>query len=147
MFGAAVLGLWPSAASSSQPWVVTPVDLGSGADDCDDEVMSERHDLTALGKELLSQAGESAHGRASTAVVHGDRQRAVLMAFTAGGELGEHEAPPAATLQVLSGQAVLRAGDDEWDLSAGELMVIPQSRHSLRVPDGDAVVLLTVAVD
>ena len=68
--------------------------------------MSEHHDLHALGDELLGEAAESSHCRASRAVVHGDRQRAVLMAFKPGGELGEHEAPPAATLQVLRGQAV-----------------------------------------
>lgn len=109
--------------------------------------MSDRHDLNTLGDELLSQASDSMHGRASLTVAHGDRQRAVLMAFTAGAELGEHEAPPAATLHVLRGHALLRAGSEEWDLAAGELMVIPQERHSLHVPDGDAVVLLTVAVD
>lgn len=109
--------------------------------------MTERFDLNALGEELITQAADSSHGRASRAVVHGDRQRAVLMAFTAGSELGEHEAPPAATLQVIRGSAVLSAGDDSWTLEAGELMVIPQARHSLQVPDGEAVVLLTVAVD
>ena len=109
--------------------------------------MSDRHDLHALADELLAQAADSPHGRASLTVAHGDRQRAVLMAFSPGAELGEHEAPPAATLQVLRGHAQLRAGDDEWDLTDGELMVIPQSRHSLHVTDGDAVVLLTVAVD
>ena len=104
--------------------------------------MTERFDLHALGEELMSQASEPAHGRASRAVVHGDRQRAVLMAFTAGSELGEHEAPPAATLQVVRGSAVLSAGDESWALETGELMVIPQARHSLQVPDGEAVVLL-----
>ena len=77
--------------------------------------MSDRHDLNALADDLLAQASDSPHGRASLTVAHGDRQRAVLMAFSPGAELGEHEAPPAATLQVLRGQALLRAGDDEWD--------------------------------
>jgi quercetin dioxygenase-like cupin family protein len=109
--------------------------------------MSERHDLHALGEELLAAAGESGHGRASRAVIHGDRQRAVLMAFKPGGALGEHDAPPAATLQVLRGHALLRAGEQEWDLGPGELVPIPQERHSLEVRDEDTVVLLTVAVD
>jgi quercetin dioxygenase-like cupin family protein len=113
----------------------------------DDNSTTDRHDLTALGEELLAQAADSPHGRASRAVIHGDRQRAVLMAFKPGSALGEHEAPPAATLQVLRGRALLRAGDREWDLGSGELVPIPQSRHSLEVADEDAVVLLTVAVD
>lgn len=108
--------------------------------------MSERHDLHALGEELLAQAGESGHGVASRSVVHGERQRAVLMAFMSGSALGEHDAPPAATLQVLRGRAVLIAGEQEWELAAGELVPIPQARHRLEVRDEDAVVLLTVAV-
>jgi quercetin dioxygenase-like cupin family protein len=109
--------------------------------------MSERHDLTELGDELLQQAAASPHGRASKAVVHGDRLRAVVMAFTPGAGLQEHEAPPAATLQVLRGRATLAAGQDRWDLGAGELVPIPQARHSVEVPDEDAVILLTVAID
>ncbi len=109
--------------------------------------MSDHHDLTALGQELLSQAAESPHGRISQAVIHGDRQRAVLMAFTPGASLGEHEAPPAATFHVLRGRALLKAGDEQWDVTAGELVPIPQARHSVEVPDEDTLVLLTVAVD
>lgn len=109
--------------------------------------MPDRHDLNSLGDELLAQAGDSAHGRAARALVHGDRQRAVLMAFTPGAALGEHDAPPAATLHVLRGRALLKAGDEEWDVAAGQLVPIPQSRHSLEVPDEDTLVLLTVAID
>lgn len=109
--------------------------------------MSERHDLHALGEELLAKAGEARHGVASRSVVHGDRQRAVLMAFKPGGALGEHDSPPAATLHVLSGRAMLKAGDQEWDLGAGELVAIPLERHSVEVADEDTVVLLTVTVD
>lgn len=109
--------------------------------------MSDRHDLNALGAQLLTEAAESAHGRASCAVIHGDRQRAVLMAFTPGAGLGEHDAPPAATLHVLRGRALLVAGDEQWELSSGELVTIPQARHRVDVPDEETVLLLTVAVD
>ena len=108
--------------------------------------MSDRQDLNTLGQELLSEAAQSAHGRASRAVIHGDRQRAVLMAY-AGSGLGEHDAPPAATPQVLRGRASVVAGDDQWELSAGELVTIPQERHRVDVPDEATVLLLTVAVD
>lgn len=109
--------------------------------------MSEQHDLTTLGQELLTQAADSAHGTASRAVVHGDRMRAVLIAFAPGGRLDEHDAPPAATLQVLRGRAVLTAGDDRWELEEGGLVTIPQARHSLDVPDLETVVLLSVCLD
>jgi quercetin dioxygenase-like cupin family protein len=109
--------------------------------------MDDRHDLTALGDELLAQAAESPQGRVSRAVIHGDRQRAVLMAFKPGGALGEHDAPPAATFHVLRGRAVLKTADQQWELGANELVPIPQERHSVEVPEEDTVVLLTVAVD
>ena len=105
------------------------------------------HDLTALGEELLDQARASGHGKASHTVVHGDRQRAVLMAFTSGAGLGEHDAPPAATFHVLRGHALLVSGDQRWDVGGGQVVPIPQARHRVEVPDADTVVLLTVAVD
>jgi quercetin dioxygenase-like cupin family protein len=108
--------------------------------------MSEQHDLTTLGQDLLAQAADSGHGTASRAVVHGERMRAVLIAFTPGGRLDEHDAPPAATLQVLRGRAVLGAGDDRWELGAGGLVTIPQARHSLDVPEEETLVLLTVCL-
>ena len=114
--------------------------------------MNQQHDLSvldlaALGEELLGQARASEHGKASHTVVHGDRQRAVLMAFTPGAGLGEHDAPPAATFHVLRGRALLLSGEQRWDVGPGQVVPIPQARHSVQVPTEDAVVLLTVAVD
>jgi quercetin dioxygenase-like cupin family protein len=103
-------------------------------------------DLTELGRELLAAAAEASNGTVSRAVVHGDRQRAVLMAIRAGHALGEHNAPPAATVQVLSGRAVLHAGDERVELGAGQLAEIPQRRHDLAAEE-DTVALLTVAID
>lgn len=102
-------------------------------------------DLEQVGEELLAQAREGRHGAAGRTVVHGDLQRATVMAMTAGSALGEHEAPPAATIQVLRGRATLHAGDEQVQLSAGQLADIPQQRHDL-VADEDCVVLLTVAL-
>lgn len=108
--------------------------------------MSQQVDLHALGEELLVKARTSTHKTASTSVVHSDRQRAVLMAFAPGSGLGEHDSPPAATLHVLRGRARLRAGDQSWDLGAGELVAIPPERHWLEVEAEETVALLTVTV-
>ena len=43
-----------------------------------------------------------------------------------------------------SGTVRLTAGDESWEGSAGDHLVIPQHRHDLHA-DTDAVVLLTVA--
>ena len=103
-------------------------------------------DLTALGEELLAEATRATNGTSSRAVVHGDRQRAVPMAIRAGHGLGEHNAPPAATLQVVSGAATLHAGDERIELVPGQLVEIPQRRHDLTAAE-DTVALLTVAID
>jgi quercetin dioxygenase-like cupin family protein len=103
-------------------------------------------DLSAVGEELLAEARGTTHGTASRAVVHGDRQRAVVMAIRAGHGLAEHNAPPAATLQLVRGAATLRAGDDQVALEPGQLVEIPLRRHDLTATE-DTVALLTVAID
>ena len=60
-----------------------------------------------------------------------------------GTELGEHDSPPEATLQVLTGRVRLIGLDREWELTAGELAPIPPERHSLAALE-DSAVLLTV---
>jgi quercetin dioxygenase-like cupin family protein len=104
-------------------------------------------DLTALGAELVAEAKASPHPCVSRLVIAGPRQRAVLMGFVEGGELGEHDAPAAATFQVLSGRARLHAGNDaEWIVEAGCLVAVPPERHAVTALT-DCVVLLTVALD
>jgi quercetin dioxygenase-like cupin family protein len=110
--------------------------------------MSEQHDLNAVGEELLRQARESEHHKASRAVLHGDRMRAVLIAFARGADgLAEHASPPAATLQVLRGRVTLATEDQRWELGAGQLIAIPPARHSLETLQEESVVLLTVSID
>ena len=75
----------------------------------------------------------------------GPSMRATVIALAEGAEMAEHEAPTAATLQVLSGEAELVAGDDRWTVTAGQVIAIPPRRHSLRART-DAAVLLTVAL-
>jgi quercetin dioxygenase-like cupin family protein len=103
-------------------------------------------DLEQLGEALLAEAADATNGTASRAVVRGDRQRAVLMAIRAGHALGEHNAPPAATVQVLRGRATLHAGEERTELGPGQLAEVPQRRHDLAA-EQDTVALLTVAID
>ncbi len=94
---------------------------------------------------LAEQARDSHAGRASKSLVHGEHQRAVLIAMRSGTTLAEHETPIAATLHVLTGECTLRAGEREWHLNAGELVEIPPERHSVEAAS-DSVVLLTVTI-
>jgi quercetin dioxygenase-like cupin family protein len=71
--------------------------------------------------------------------------RATVIALASGAELAEHESPPAATLQMISGEARLHTAGQAWLLHDGEVVAIPPERHALSAIT-DAVVLLTVAL-
>ncbi|GAB3437413.1 hypothetical protein GCM10027517_08840 [Phycicoccus ginsengisoli] len=102
--------------------------------------------LERAGTELLQQAQTQPNGHASRLVVGGPAQRAVLMALTAGAELGEHTSPPAATFHVVTGSARLYAvGGASWTVRAGEVVAIPPERHGAEALE-DCVILLTVAL-
>jgi quercetin dioxygenase-like cupin family protein len=70
--------------------------------------------------------------------------RPTLIALASGQELGEHDSPGEATLQVLHGRVRLATTEASWDGSAGDLLIILRARNSLRGLE-DAAVLLTVA--
>ena len=102
--------------------------------------------LTELADHQLAAARESSSGRASVTVFGGREHdlRQTVIALAGGRSLGEHESPGDASLQVLVGTVRLSAGDESWEASAGDYLVIPPHRHDLHA-DTDAVVLLTVA--
>lgn len=102
-------------------------------------------DLAALSVALLARAAESPNGRA-TQLVHTASDAGlsqVLLALREGCELADHANPGETTLQVLSGRVRLSAGEDAWNIGAGELLVIPHRRHAV-FAEQDSVGLLTV---
>ena len=102
--------------------------------------------LGSLGDELLARATETSSGRATRAfhAAPGGLLTQVVLALTAGQQLSEHENPGEAFLQVLRGRVRLSAGDQAWELGAGDLLAIPQQRHALLALE-DAVAVLTIA--
>jgi len=102
--------------------------------------------LTALAREQLEGAGRASSGRSAHTVYGGHEHvlRQTLIALAAGQRLDEHENPGEATVQVLHGRVRLIAGDDSWEGSTGDLIVVPNSRHSLEAIVGSTI-LLTVA--
>ena len=106
----------------------------------------EKWPLTALADGLLATA-LSASSRRSTCTVHGGRRHLLsqtVIALAGGQALAEHENPGEATVQVLRGRVRLAAGNTTTDGSAGELLIVPDARHSVTALE-DAVLLLTIA--
>ncbi|MBA0049927.1 cupin [Streptomyces sp. AJS327] len=99
-------------------------------------------DLTSLADEHLTRARSDPHGRSAQLFLHDGPLRQSVIALTAGAALDEHGAPPAASLLVLRGRALLTTEDREQELSAGHIQRVPQLRHGLLAVD-DTVVLLT----
>ena len=102
--------------------------------------------LTALARQQLEAARRASNGRSAGTVVGGHEHvlRQTMIALIADRQLSEHENPGEATLHVLQGRVTLIAGTDSWNGSPGDLLIIPNQRHSLQAEE-DSVVLLTVA--
>ncbi len=102
--------------------------------------------LSDLADKHLAAAREASSGRSAETVYGGhDRTlRQTLIALAAGQQLDEHENPGQATVHVLHGRVAMVAGDDRAEAGAGELVVVPDSRHRLEAL-ADSAVLLTVA--
>lgn len=110
--------------------------------------MTDRADVvqvTTLATELLDEAREHDSQRTARTIVSGTVQRATLIALTEGAELAEHDAPAAATLQVITGRVRLYTAAQEWLLTSGDLATVPHQRHGVHALT-DAAILLTVAL-
>ncbi|MBM7439557.1 cupin [Streptomyces sp. HB132] len=103
-------------------------------------------DLNALADEHLAAARADAHGRSAHLLLRQVPLRQTVIALTEGSALDEHNAPPAASLQVLRGAVRLTAGSGDVDLRTGALHPISRGRHGLLALE-DAVVLLTAVND
>ena len=106
----------------------------------------EKLSLDALVRELMKAAAAAPAGRSARTVYGGHEHvlRQTLMALTAGSSMSEHENPGEATVQVLRGRVRLVADAVSWEGRDGDLLIVPQARHTLHAVEG-AAVLLTVA--
>jgi len=102
--------------------------------------------LDALARQQMELAVSAGGGHAADTVFGGHEKvlRQTVVGMKAGARLAEHENPGEATVLVLHGRVRLSAADQSWDAVRGDLLIVPDSRHSLEALE-DSALLLTVA--
>lgn len=102
--------------------------------------------LEELARRLVDLAGTAGGGHTAETVYGGRRNvlRQTVIGMSQGSVLSEHENPGEATVHVLSGHIALTSGDQTWEGRSRDLIVVPDSRHSLEALE-DSAILLTVA--
>ena len=102
--------------------------------------------LDALARQQMGLAVTAGGGHTADTVFGGHEKvlRQTVVAMIAGARLAEHENPGEATMLVLNGRLRLSAADLSWDAAQGDLLIVPDSRHSVEALENCAF-LLTVA--
>ncbi len=106
----------------------------------------QRISLEALAHQQLERASHAGGGHTADTVVGGHERvlRQTVIGMVQGALLGEHENPGEATVHVLRGRVRLSTADASWEGRSGDLIIVPDSRHTLEALE-DSAVLLTVA--
>ncbi|HEX2091907.1 MAG TPA: cupin domain-containing protein [Longimicrobiaceae bacterium] len=86
-------------------------------------------------------------GRAGRTLAKSGRFRLTLTAMAAGNEIGTHQADSPMTLHVLEGGLRFRAGDEDHELRAGQVLFFgPGDAHDIRATQESALLITISAV-
>src|SRR5664279_2450908 len=107
--------------------------------------MTKKISLDAVAREQRRKAAAASSGRSAETVCGGHEKalRQTVIALNAGVELAEHENPGESTLLVLSGRVELRSQGVVWEGRNGDLLAVPEDRHSLHALEDSAAVSYT----
>jgi quercetin dioxygenase-like cupin family protein len=99
--------------------------------------------LDAIAREQIDSALRTSAGHGAETVYGGHEKvlRQTVIALRAGSALSEHDNPGDATLLVLHGRVTLTAGELSWEGRRGDLLVVPQARHSVLAHENSAFLL------
>jgi quercetin dioxygenase-like cupin family protein len=97
--------------------------------------------LTSAMTKAIDIAGSAENGRHAELLVHDGPLRQTVIALKAGVSLGEHNSPPAASIQMIRG-SVRVTGEDPVVIEAGHVEALTHHRHAVEALE-DCVFLLT----
>lgn len=102
--------------------------------------------LEALARQQLKAARDAGGQRAADTVFGGHEKvlRQTVVGMLAGTRIGERENHDEATIYVLAGRVRLWAGTVSWEARTGDLLIVPDARHSLEALE-DSALLITIA--
>lgn len=92
-------------------------------------------------QKALEEATVSDKGRSAEILIHDGPLRQTILALKSGQVLAEHNSPPAASMYLLRGR-VLVTGQDQSEVTAGEIVALTHVRHGVEALE-DSVFLLT----
>lgn len=106
----------------------------------------QRISLEALARQQLDAARRAGGGHTADTVWGGRENilRQTVIGMVKGASLAEHENPGEATVHVLLGRVRLSSRELSCEARSGDMIFVPDARHSLEALE-DSAVLLTVA--
>lgn len=102
-------------------------------------------DVSELARRALEAARLHERGRTAELVVHDGVLRQSVIALTGGTALPEHNAPHAASIQVINGRVTVSGIDGTaTSVGPGELVALTHERHAVSAAEDSAFLLTTV---